>query len=153
MNAQFDKRATGHPKGILGFEERPLASCDSQHDPHSAIVDGPSTISINGSQAKVYAWQDDEWALPTFMATRNMTLSAKGRDSTSAARCGLRCERLKGCRLHMPQRGANDDKCLSGSTSLATPSARGATSARGVSTARLSSVLNIGFKLNGTRFN
>ena len=47
--------------GILGYEERPLVSTDYVNDPRSAIVDGPCTMVIDGTQVKVYAWYDNEW--------------------------------------------------------------------------------------------
>lgn len=36
-------------------------SCDFINDPRSSIVDGPSTMVINGTQVKIYAWYDNEW--------------------------------------------------------------------------------------------
>jgi glyceraldehyde 3-phosphate dehydrogenase len=62
INALFRAAAAGPLAGILGFEERPLVSTDFRGDPRSAIVDGPSTMVVNGTQAKVYAWYDNEWA-------------------------------------------------------------------------------------------
>ena len=32
--------------GILGYEERPLVSVDYVNDPHSSIVDAPSTLNV-----------------------------------------------------------------------------------------------------------
>ncbi|MFN7002061.1 MAG: ArsJ-associated glyceraldehyde-3-phosphate dehydrogenase [Roseinatronobacter sp.] len=61
VNALFKAAAEGSLKGILGFEDRPLVSCDYTNDPRSAIIDGPSTMVINGTQLKVYAWYDNEW--------------------------------------------------------------------------------------------
>lgn len=61
VNALFAAAAAGPLRGILGFETRPLVSCDFTNDPRSAIVDGPSTLVINGTQVKVYAWYDNEW--------------------------------------------------------------------------------------------
>lgn len=61
VNALFQAAADGPLKGILGFESRPLVSCDYTNDPRSAIIDGPSTMVINGTQLKVYAWYDNEW--------------------------------------------------------------------------------------------
>ena len=46
---------------ILGFERRPLVSSDFTNDPRSSIVDGLSTMVVNGTQVKVYAWYDIEW--------------------------------------------------------------------------------------------
>ncbi|XDA99243.1 ArsJ-associated glyceraldehyde-3-phosphate dehydrogenase [Sulfitobacter sp. LCG007] len=61
VNALFRRAAEGPLSGILGFEDRPLVSSDFTNDPRSAIVDGPSTMVVNGTQLKVYAWYDNEW--------------------------------------------------------------------------------------------
>lgn len=60
VNALFKAAAEGHLKGILGYEERPLVSTDYTNDERSSIVDGPSTMVVNGTQLKVYAWYDNE---------------------------------------------------------------------------------------------
>lgn len=62
VNGLFAAAAEGGLRGILGFEPRPLVSADYVNDPRSAIVDGLSTMVVNGTQAKVYAWYDNEWA-------------------------------------------------------------------------------------------
>ncbi|WP_149142647.1 ArsJ-associated glyceraldehyde-3-phosphate dehydrogenase [Gemmobacter caeruleus] len=62
VNALFAAAAEGPLKGILGYEPRPLVSCDFTNDPRSAIIDGPSTLVTAGTQLKVYAWYDNEWA-------------------------------------------------------------------------------------------
>ena len=31
------------------------------NDPRSAIIDAPSTMVVNGTQAKIYAWYDNEY--------------------------------------------------------------------------------------------
>ena len=61
VNALFKAAAEGPLKGILGFETRPLVSCDFTNDPRSSIIDAPSTMVINGTQVKIYAWYDNEW--------------------------------------------------------------------------------------------
>jgi glyceraldehyde 3-phosphate dehydrogenase len=61
VNALFTAAAEGPLQGILGIETRPLVSCDFLNDPRSSIVDGPSTMVINGTQVKIYAWYDNEW--------------------------------------------------------------------------------------------
>jgi glyceraldehyde 3-phosphate dehydrogenase len=61
VNALFRTAAEGPLKGILGYEERPLVSADYVNDPRSSIVDAPSTMVVNGTQVKVYAWYDNEW--------------------------------------------------------------------------------------------
>ena len=61
VNALFIAAADGPLKGILGYEARPLVSSDFLNDPRSAIVDGPSTMVVNGTQVKIFAWYDNEW--------------------------------------------------------------------------------------------
>lgn len=60
VNALFKTAADGHLKGILGYEERPLVSTDYTNDTRSTIVDAPSTMVVNETQVKVYAWYDNE---------------------------------------------------------------------------------------------
>jgi glyceraldehyde 3-phosphate dehydrogenase len=48
-------------KGILGYESRPLVSIDYKTDPRSSIVDALSTMVVNGTQVKIFAWYDNEW--------------------------------------------------------------------------------------------
>ncbi|WP_118138739.1 ArsJ-associated glyceraldehyde-3-phosphate dehydrogenase [Oceanicella sp. SM1341] len=61
VNAAFEAAADGPLKGILGYETRPLVSTDYTNDPRSSVIDAPSTMVINGTQLKVYAWYDNEW--------------------------------------------------------------------------------------------
>lgn len=61
VNSYFQQAAEGDLKGILGYEERPLVSVDYLNDPRSSIVDALSTMVINGTQVKIYAWYDNEW--------------------------------------------------------------------------------------------
>ncbi|WP_170368683.1 ArsJ-associated glyceraldehyde-3-phosphate dehydrogenase [Ruegeria arenilitoris] len=60
VNAMFKAAAEGPLAGILGYEERPLVSTDYTNDTRSSIVDAPSTMVVNGTQVKVYAWYDNE---------------------------------------------------------------------------------------------
>ncbi|MEL6515977.1 MAG: ArsJ-associated glyceraldehyde-3-phosphate dehydrogenase [Pseudomonadota bacterium] len=60
VNALFKAAAEGELKGILGYEDRPLVSTDYTNDERSSIVDAPSTMVINGTQVKIYAWYDNE---------------------------------------------------------------------------------------------
>lgn len=60
VNGLFKAAAEGPLKGILGYETRPLVSSDYTNDPRSGIIDAPSTMVVNGTQVKVYAWYDNE---------------------------------------------------------------------------------------------
>ncbi|WP_116473984.1 ArsJ-associated glyceraldehyde-3-phosphate dehydrogenase [Zobellella maritima] len=61
VNALLQAAAEGDLSGILGYEERPLVSVDYQTDPRSSIIDALSTMVVNGTQVKIYAWYDNEW--------------------------------------------------------------------------------------------
>ncbi len=61
VNALFKAAAEGPLKGILGYEPRALVSSDFTNDPRSSIIDAQSTMVINGTQVKIYAWYDNEW--------------------------------------------------------------------------------------------
>ncbi len=60
VNAAFREAAAEALRGILAYTEEPLVSVDFKGDPHSAIVDGLSTMAI-GRLVKVVAWYDNEW--------------------------------------------------------------------------------------------
>jgi glyceraldehyde 3-phosphate dehydrogenase len=68
VNRAFEEAAHGPLRGILGYETRPLVSVDYVNDPRSAIVDALSTMVVNGTQLKVYAWYDNEWGYSSRMA-------------------------------------------------------------------------------------
>jgi glyceraldehyde 3-phosphate dehydrogenase len=68
VNGAFEAAANGPLSGILGFETRPLVSVDYVNDPRSAVIDGPSTMVVNSTQLKVYAWYDNEWGYSSRMA-------------------------------------------------------------------------------------
>ena len=61
VNRLFKAAAEGPLKGILGYETRPLVSSDYTNDQRSGIIDAPSTMVVNGTQLKVYAWYDNEY--------------------------------------------------------------------------------------------
>jgi len=61
VNALLEAAANGPLKGILGYETRPLVSADYVNDSRSSIVDAPSTMVVNETQVKIYAWYDNEW--------------------------------------------------------------------------------------------
>jgi len=68
VNAAFSNAAAGPLQGILGIESRPLVSVDFINDTRSAIVDMASTMVVNKTQLKVYAWYDNEWGYSCRMA-------------------------------------------------------------------------------------
>lgn len=61
VNEWFKKASENELKDILGYEEKPLVSIDYKTDPRSCIIDALSTMVINNTQLKLYAWYDNEW--------------------------------------------------------------------------------------------
>ena len=61
VNQLLQSAAEGELKGVLGYETRPLVSIDFRTDPRSSIIDALSTMVVNGTQVKLYAWYDNEW--------------------------------------------------------------------------------------------
>ena len=61
VNGLFKAASQNALAGILGYEERPLVSIDYRTDPRSAIIDAMSTMVVNETQVKIYAWYDNEW--------------------------------------------------------------------------------------------
>jgi glyceraldehyde 3-phosphate dehydrogenase len=68
VNGAFETAANGALQGILGYETRPLVSIDYVNDNRSAVIDALSTMVVNGTQLKVYAWYDNEWGYSSRMA-------------------------------------------------------------------------------------
>jgi glyceraldehyde 3-phosphate dehydrogenase len=60
VNGLFKAAAEGPLKGILAYEARPLVSIDFRGDPHSAIIDALSTMVLDGTCVKIFAWYDNE---------------------------------------------------------------------------------------------
>jgi glyceraldehyde 3-phosphate dehydrogenase len=60
VNDAFRAAAEGRMKGILAYEEEELVSVDYTGNPHSSIIDAPSTNIVSGL-VKVMSWYDNEW--------------------------------------------------------------------------------------------
>jgi glyceraldehyde 3-phosphate dehydrogenase len=61
VNDVFREAAAGSLRGILDATDEELVSSDFNGNPHSSIVDLPSTAVIEGNLLKVLAWYDNEW--------------------------------------------------------------------------------------------
>jgi glyceraldehyde 3-phosphate dehydrogenase len=60
VNDALRAASEGRMKGILGYEEEELVSVDFTGNPHSSIIDAPST-NVIGGLVKVMSWYDNEW--------------------------------------------------------------------------------------------
>jgi glyceraldehyde 3-phosphate dehydrogenase len=77
INAAFEEAAGGELQGVLSVSHEQLVSSDFKNNPHSSIVDAPSTLMLGDRSAKVVSWYDNEWGfscrmvdLITYMAER-----------------------------------------------------------------------------------
>ena len=61
VNTAFREAAAGRLHGILDATDEELVSVDFNGNPHSSIVDLPSTALVDGNLVKVLAWYDNEW--------------------------------------------------------------------------------------------
>lgn len=61
INRAFEEASENELKNILNITYEPLVSKDFTTDPHSAIVDGLSTMVLEDRKVKVLAWYDNEW--------------------------------------------------------------------------------------------
>ena len=58
---------SGPLQGLIAYTELPHASCDFNHDPHSAIVDGSQTRVSGPRLVNLLAWFDNEWGFANRM--------------------------------------------------------------------------------------
>jgi glyceraldehyde 3-phosphate dehydrogenase len=61
INNAFEAAAKGPLGQVLEYTEEPLVSVDIIGNPHSCIIDGLSTMVLDGTMTKVLAWYDNEW--------------------------------------------------------------------------------------------
>lgn len=78
LNALFREAAASELDGVLGYTELPLVSCDFNHDPRSAIVDGSQT-SVSGDRlVNIMSWFDNEWGYANRMLDTVEAMSNAG---------------------------------------------------------------------------
>ena len=78
INDALKNAADGKMNGVLVFCDEPLVSSDFRANPASSIVDGLSTVVLDGSMAKVLSWYDNEWGYSCRVADLAMLMVEKG---------------------------------------------------------------------------
>ena len=78
VNQALKEAAEAELKGVLAYTELPLVSRDFNGNPHSAIVDGLSTMVVAQNLVRVVAWYDNEWAYVNRAADLTEYIAAKG---------------------------------------------------------------------------
>lgn len=66
INSAMRAAAEGPLAGVLEYTEEPIMSIDIIGNPHSSIFDSKLTM-VNGRQAKVVCWYDNEWGFANRM--------------------------------------------------------------------------------------
>jgi len=78
VNGALKAAAAGAMKGILHCESAPLVSVDFNGNPHSSIVDLPSTMVSGTRMAKVFSWYDNETGFSNRLVDLAKLMAAKG---------------------------------------------------------------------------
>ncbi len=78
VNAAFQAAANGPMNKILEYCEEELVSVDFKGNPHSSIIDAPSTMVIGKNMVKVFAWYDNEWGYSCRLGDLTAFVAAKG---------------------------------------------------------------------------
>jgi glyceraldehyde 3-phosphate dehydrogenase len=69
VNALISAASESGPlKGILGYTEKKLVSCDFNHDPRSSIFAADQTKVLDGNMVRILTWYDNEWGFSNRMA-------------------------------------------------------------------------------------
>jgi glyceraldehyde 3-phosphate dehydrogenase len=69
VNAAVRERADhGSLAGVLAYSEEPLVSTDIIGSSYSSIFDAGLTTVVDGTQAKVVSWYDNEWGYAARLA-------------------------------------------------------------------------------------
>ena len=78
INAALKQSAEGKMHGILEYCDEPLVSSDFRGSPASSIVDGLSTVVLDGKMAKVLSWYDNEWGYSCRVGDLAKLMAQKG---------------------------------------------------------------------------
>tara|TARA_R110002020_G_scaffold36766_1_gene110545 strand:- start:612 stop:1139 length:528 start_codon:yes stop_codon:yes gene_type:complete len=81
VNRLLHTASQGVYKGLVDYTELPHASCDFNHDPHSAVVDGSQTRVSGPRMVNLLVWFDNEWGFANRMLdVADYWLQIAGRD-------------------------------------------------------------------------
>jgi glyceraldehyde 3-phosphate dehydrogenase len=78
INNVLKEAATDGMRGILAYCDEPLVSSDFRGNSASSIVDGLSTVVVEGKMAKVLSWYDNEWGYSCRVGDLAQLMAAKG---------------------------------------------------------------------------
>ena len=68
INEAVNNVASSTLKGVLGYTDKKLVSCDFNHDPRSSIFAADQTKVMDNNLVRVLSWYDNEWGFSNRMA-------------------------------------------------------------------------------------
>lgn len=74
INGILSEKAENELSGVMGYTELPLVSCDFNHNPCSAVIDGSQTLISDDKLVTIMAWFDNEWGYANRMLDTAITL-------------------------------------------------------------------------------
>ena len=78
INGALKRAAERSMRGVLEYCDEPLVSSDFRGNAASSIVDGLSTVVLEGKMAKVLSWYDNEWGYSCRVGDLARLMAAKG---------------------------------------------------------------------------
>jgi glyceraldehyde 3-phosphate dehydrogenase len=78
INSALKATADGKMSGILSYTDEPLVSSDFRGNSASSIVDGLSTVVLEGKMVKVLSWYDNEWGYSCRVGDLAQLIAEKG---------------------------------------------------------------------------
>jgi glyceraldehyde 3-phosphate dehydrogenase len=78
VNAALESASKGALAGVLGYETRPLVSCDFIGNPLSSVVDAEQTQVLDGDLVEVQSWYDNEWGFSQRMVDLARFVASRG---------------------------------------------------------------------------
>jgi len=78
INGALKSAAEKSMRGVLEYCDEPLVSSDFRGNAASSIVDGLSTVVLEGKMAKVLSWYDNEWGYSCRVGDLARLMATKG---------------------------------------------------------------------------
>jgi len=78
INGAMRETAESKMNGILAYCDEPLVSSDFRANSASSIVDGLSTVVLEGRMAKLLSWYDNEWGYSCRVGDLAKLMAEKG---------------------------------------------------------------------------
>src|SRR3546814_11251017 len=78
-------------RGILGYNEEELVSCDFNHSPFSSTFDATQTQVVDGKLVRVLSWYDNEWGFSSRMCDTAVAFAQRSAERRVGKECVSTC--------------------------------------------------------------